>query len=74
MKLETSKDTEIAELKDKLAWCKRELDLERRINLDEIDRLMELAIVVDRLRKHRMNTDYLDAMDMAKMIVKEHGK
>ena len=28
-------DAEIAKLQDKLAWCERELDLEKRINLEE---------------------------------------
>ena len=67
------KDVDIQELGTALDMVLA--DVEEQTNEIEkkdakIDKLMELAVVVDRLRKQRMNTDYMDAMDMAKEILK----
>ena len=40
----------------------------------QIAQLMELARLVDRLRKHRMNSDYLIVLDLAPKILKEWDK
>ena len=40
----------------------------------QIAQLMELARIVDRLRKHRMNSDYLIVLDLAPKILKEWDK
>ena len=69
LRMDEEKDVAIAI--HKILQSARELVIAEKDT--KIDKLMDLAVVVDRLRKQRMNTDYLDAMEIAKAILQERS-